>query len=97
MTFSYLTIKIKSEIITPHLVTRDQGKKLLSIIISNIKPDYIIIIDFGDLETISPSFIDELFNGLKKELGDNFSKKIKVICHVPEWRKLIQAALKYRS
>ena len=95
-TMTYLSsqkINIAVEIKSYNLVTRDQGSKLVSLIAEKLKTNELIVIDFTGVLSLSPSFADELFNGLKKELGETFSKKIKILCDKPEWRKLIQTAL----
>jgi alkyl hydroperoxide reductase subunit AhpF len=98
MTYSsFKKINISLEANTSNLVTRDQGIKLLSAIIVIVNEYDNVIIDLSDVMSLSPSFVDELFNGLRKALGEKFTKKIKIVCNVPEWRKLIQTALKYRS
>ena len=40
---------------------------------------------------------DELFAGLRRELGEGFRTSIRVLCPRPEWKHLIRAALTHRA
>jgi len=55
-----------------------------------------VLIDLTHAEALSPSFADELFGGLREELGGDFKKKVKVKCEKHEWRRLITSVLEHR-
>lgn len=78
------------------LLTRDQGRKLRLDVVARLSCNARITLDLSDALAVSPSFADELFAGLEKQLGAEFTKRIRITGARPEWRRLITSALQHR-
>ena len=78
------------------LVTREQGKALLTLVLSFLDSNNSIILSLEGAEALSPSFADELFAGLDQALGEEFKTRVRIECARPEWRRLISSALQHR-
>jgi len=78
------------------LLTRDQGRRLRGKVLETLSQCDKVTLDLGRAQALSPSFADELFAGLEKELGPDFSKRIKISGAKPEWQRLISSALQHR-
>jgi uncharacterized protein DUF4325 len=78
------------------LLTRDQGRRLRVDVIEKLTRCERITLDLSQAQALSPSFADELFAGLEKELGSAFSKRVRIAGARPEWQRLISSALQHR-
>lgn len=89
------TINVKLLAGSASLVTRDQAKALHAQILADVDEFTTVTLDLSDVTAMSPSFADELFGGLRRELDADFQSSIKVRCPQSAWRHLIRAALAY--
>ncbi|KJS14472.1 MAG: hypothetical protein VR69_17220 [Peptococcaceae bacterium BRH_c4b] len=81
-----------------HLTGRFLGRKIINELRMLLDIHNTIRIDFGGVQAVSHSFIDEVFGGLVSELGvDNFKKKIKLNNCSEEFKSIILFVLKERS
>ena len=81
-----------------HLTGRFLGRKVINELRLLLATHNIIRINFNGVQTVSHSFIDEVFGGLVLELGvDNFKKKIKLNNCSEEIKSIILFVLKERS
>jgi hypothetical protein len=55
-----------------------------------------VTLDLSHAQALSPSFADELFAGLEKELGSAFAERIRIVGARSEWQRLISSALQHR-
>jgi len=78
------------------LLTRDQGRRLRTSVMEKLRSVEKVVLDLSRAEALSPSFADELFAGLEKELGPRFSASVRIVGAKPEWRRLISSALQHR-
>ena len=78
------------------LLTRDQGRRLRATVLKRLKQCEKVTLDLTRAQALSPSFADELFAGLEKELGSAFAKRVKISGARPEWQRLISSALQHR-
>ena len=80
------------------LLTRDQGALLRNEILAILKNEEIgtLIIDFANIESLSPSFADELFALLDTSLGSAFGSRIKISGVSNAWKDLIRKAIAHR-
>lgn len=78
------------------LLTRDQAAGLRDGILQLLGIHSSVILDMGNVVALSPSFADELFGGLETALGDQFRRKIRILCPRAEWKRLIAGALAHR-
>ena len=78
------------------LLTRDQGRRLRGDVLKKLEGCGRVTLDLSHAQALSPSFADELFAGLEKELGPDFSERIRIAGARPEWQRLISSALQYR-
>lgn len=80
------------------LVTRDQGAFLRNEILKILQSEKSItlVLDFKEIESLSPSFADELFASLDASLGNQFSTRIKISGASNDWKDLIRKVLAHR-
>ena len=78
------------------LLTRDQGRCLRLDVLARLKELDKVTIDLRKAQALSPSFADELFAGLERELGSEFSRRVRISGARPEWQRLISSALQHR-
>lgn len=78
------------------LLTRDQGRRLRDDVLAKLGHHDKVTLDLSHAQALSPSFADELFAGLEKELGSNFSNRVRIAGARPEWQRLISSALQHR-
>jgi hypothetical protein len=78
------------------LLTRDQGRRLREKVLDALRSCDRVTLDLAHAQTLSPSFADELFAGLEKELGAGFSLRVRIAGARPEWQRLISSALQHR-
>ena len=78
------------------LLTRDQGRRLRIVVLEKLNAYEKVTLDLSRAQALSPSFADELFAGLEKELGSNFMKRVRIAGARPEWQRLISSALQHR-
>ena len=78
------------------LLTRDQGKALRTLVLGRLQTSETVTLDLSGALALSPSFADELFAGLEKELGTRFTERIRISGARPEWQRLISSALQHR-
>jgi hypothetical protein len=81
---------------SPSLLTRDQGRRLRIDVLETLNRYDKVTLDLSHAHALSPSFADELFAGLEKELGPDFSKRVRIAGAKSEWQRLISSALQYR-
>jgi hypothetical protein len=81
---------------SPALVTREQGKTLLAMVLSRLESTDVVSLGLDSAEALSPSFADELFAGLDETLGADFKRRIRIQCARHEWRRLISSAMQHR-
>ena len=89
------TINVRLLAGSASLVTRDQAKNLRASVLADVREFDTVTLDLTEVTAMSPSFADELFGGLRRELSANFQSSIKVRCPQSAWRHLIRAALAY--
>jgi len=78
------------------LLTRDQGATLRALILSMLESREALTIDMSGVKALTPSFADEFFGGLDSALGAEFSRRVRVRCAQPAWKRLIQVAIGHR-
>jgi len=78
------------------LLTRDQGRRLRGDVLKKLEGCDRVTLDLSHAQALSPSFADELFAGLERELGSDFSERIRIAGARPEWQRLISSALQHR-
>lgn len=78
------------------LWTRDQGRRLRATVLERLKQCEKVTLDLTHAQALSPSFADEFFAGLEKELGADFARRVKISGARPEWQRLISSALQHR-
>ena len=78
------------------LLTRDQGRLLRASVLVRLEQCNRVTLDLTHAQALSPSFADELFAGLERELGSEFARRIKILGASPEWQRLISSALQHR-
>jgi hypothetical protein len=78
------------------LLTRDQGRRLRSDVLKRLDRCDKVTLDLSQAAALSPSFADELFAGLEKELGATFTKRVRISGAKLEWERLISSALQHR-
>lgn len=79
------------------LLTRDQGAKLLAVILRSLEDRDSIRLDLTNVRALSPSFADELFGTLNSHLGPaQFRRRVALVCPSPAWKSLISKVLAHR-
>ena len=78
------------------LLTRDQGRRLRLGVLARLSELDKVILDLTRAQALSPSFADELFAGLERELGSAFARRVRISGARPEWQRLISSALQHR-
>jgi hypothetical protein len=81
---------------SPSLLTRDQGRRLRTNVLARLEQSDKVTLDLTQAQALSPSFADELFAGLERELGSEFARRVKISGARPEWQRLISSALQHR-
>ncbi|HEX5008978.1 MAG TPA: STAS-like domain-containing protein [Planctomycetota bacterium] len=80
------------------LLTRDQGKPIRAKLLSLIRSGHAIRVLFDDVETVTPSFADEVIGRMLLDLGEaDFRKNITLVCSDPATRRLVNAVLANRK
>ena len=90
------TVNLASAADSRALVTREQGKALLTKVLIHLQQGGEIVLDLDGTEALSPSFADELFAGLDAALGAQFKRLVRISCKKAEWKRLISSALQHR-
>jgi hypothetical protein len=79
------------------LVTRDQGRVLVSRAEDILSREPHITVELGSAEALSPSFADEFFGALAEHLGSSqFRLRVRVRCPNEAWQVLIRKVLGHR-
>ena len=81
---------------SPSLLTRDQGYRLRIEVMERLTLSDKVTLDLSRAQALSPSFADELFAGLEKELGSEFARRVRISGARTEWQRLISSALQHR-
>jgi len=80
------------------LLTRDQGKPIRAKLLDLIRAGNPIRILFDGVETVTPSFADEVVGRMLLDLGEaEFRKNIALVCSDVATRRLVNAVLANRK
>ena len=72
------------------LISRDQGRKALEIVLAELENIHSVTPDFRDADAVSWAFVDELFRGLTHDFGRDLGERIKISTETEVLKDLIQ-------